>query len=68
MRKILCALGSALMLTVLVAPASSATTRAATNPDSPDQRGCCSHHQGVCGCSAGRTQCCDGTQSPSCTC
>lgn len=32
------------------------------------QRGCCSHHQGVCGCSSGRTTCCDGTTSPSCTC
>ena len=31
-------------------------------------RGCCSHHQGVCGCRNGRTQCCDGTQSPSCRC
>ena len=32
------------------------------------QRGCCSWHQGVCGCSGGRTVCCDGTYSPSCTC
>lgn len=32
------------------------------------RRGCCSWHDGVCGCSGGRTQCCDGTQSPSCTC
>lgn len=32
------------------------------------QRGCCSHHQGVCGCSSGRAQCCDGALSPSCTC
>lgn len=32
------------------------------------QRGCCSHHQGVCGCSGGHTQCCDGSQSPTCTC
>lgn len=30
--------------------------------------GCCSHHDGVCGCANGKTQCCDGTQSPSCTC
>lgn len=30
--------------------------------------GCCSHHQGVCGCSGGRNVCCDGTFSPSCTC
>ncbi len=32
------------------------------------KRGCCSHHQGVCGCSNGRNECCDGTLSPSCTC
>lgn len=30
--------------------------------------GCCSHHQGVCGCSGGRNVCCDGSYSPSCTC
>lgn len=33
------------------------------------QRGCCSHHGGVSGCtSSGRTICSDGTLSPSCTC
>lgn len=32
------------------------------------QQGCCSSHGGVCGCSGGRTQCCDGKPSPSCTC
>lgn len=33
------------------------------------KRGCCSRHKGVCGCTAGgRTTCCDGTVSPSCTC
>ena len=32
-------------------------------------RGCCSHHGGECGCSAyGRSICCDGTTSPTCTC
>lgn len=30
--------------------------------------GCCSHHSGVCGCSSGSVQCCDGTASPSCGC
>lgn len=30
--------------------------------------GCCSWHQGVCGCSGGRQVCCDGSLSPSCTC
>ncbi|MBK6461915.1 MAG: hypothetical protein IPF92_13000 [Myxococcales bacterium] len=33
-----------------------------------EKRGCCSRHQGVCGCSSGRTQCCDGTTSPTCQC
>lgn len=33
------------------------------------QRGCCSHHGGVAGCSSGgRTICRDGSYSPSCTC
>lgn len=33
------------------------------------QRGCCSHHGGVAGCSSsGRQICRDGTLSPSCTC
>lgn len=32
------------------------------------QRGCCSWHQGVCGCNSGRVVCCDRTYSPSCTC
>lgn len=33
------------------------------------QRGCCSHHGGVAGCSSsGRPICNDGTLSPSCTC
>lgn len=32
------------------------------------QQGCCSWHDGVCGCSNGRVKCCDGTLSPSCTC
>lgn len=32
------------------------------------KQGCCSWHGGVCGCFAGRVQCCDGTLSPSCRC
>ena len=33
------------------------------------QRGCCSHHGGVVGCSSsGKQICADGTLSPSCTC
>ena len=32
------------------------------------RQGCCSWHDGVCGCSYGRVVCCDGSYSPSCTC
>lgn len=32
------------------------------------QSGCCSHHNGVCGCRNGRKVCCDRTLSPSCRC
>lgn len=38
------------------------------SPEELAQRGCCSWHKGVCGCSNGRVRCCDGTLSPSCTC
>ena len=33
-----------------------------------EKRGCCSHHQGVCGCDGGRAKCCDGQLSPTCGC
>lgn len=34
-----------------------------------ERRGCCSHHNGVCGCSTnGKAMCCDGAESPSCGC
>ena len=33
-----------------------------------EKRGCCSHHQGVCGCDGGRARCCDGQLSPTCGC
>lgn len=36
--------------------------------DELDQRGCCSHHGGVCGCKDNRALCCDGKLSPSCGC
>lgn len=36
--------------------------------DQLTKRGCCSWHDGVCGCSNGRQRCCDGSLSPSCTC
>ena len=32
------------------------------------QSGCCSHHNGVCGCTRGRAICCDGNTSPTCGC
>lgn len=37
-------------------------------PEVLAQRGCCSWHQGVCGCQGGRVVCCDNTYSPSCRC
>lgn len=41
----------------------------AAGENNPAQQGCCSWHDGVCGCSSsGRTECCDGTLSPSCNC
>ena len=33
-----------------------------------NRRGCCSYHNGVCGCQNGRAKCCDGSLSPSCGC
>ena len=39
-----------------------------TAPQQISQRGCCSHHGGVCGCSGGGIRCCDGSMSPSCGC
>ncbi len=33
-----------------------------------NRSGCCSWHEGVCGCSSGRTVCCDGSYSPTCGC
>lgn len=33
-----------------------------------NRSGCCSRYGGVCGCSGGRTKCCDGTLSPTCQC
>ena len=32
------------------------------------QSGCCSHHDGVCGCSGTMVLCCDNSFSPSCRC
>lgn len=37
-------------------------------PEMLVKRGCCSWHNGVCGCQNGRLVCCDGTYSPTCRC
>ena len=42
--------------------------RAGVPADQLVGRGCCSWHNGQCGCSFGRVVCCDGSYSPSCTC
>ena len=59
-----------LILSVLVAPAPEQNGGAADQwtPAGDSHRGCCSHHQGVCGCQGGRALCCDGQLSPSCGC
>lgn len=42
--------------------------QAGRDMQSSSKSGCCSWHGGVCGCRAGRVICCDGEESPSCTC
>lgn len=48
----------------------SGASFAPCGPNDLNRRGCCSHHNGVCGCnqSTGMQSCCDGTDSPSCRC
>ena len=53
---------------VVVTFASAGALRAAPEQAPPKKSGCCSHHKGVCGCQSGRTVCCDGGLSPTCTC
>lgn len=48
--------------------ASAAEIKDFNSKDILAQRGCCSHHGGVCGCGGYKLQCCDGTLSPSCKC
>lgn len=36
--------------------------------DQVAQRGCCSHHGGVCGCDNHSVVCCDNSHSPTCGC
>jgi hypothetical protein len=61
MRKIVIVMLTAVLGTVLWAPTPA-------QADAPEGQGCCSHHKGVCGCSGGRSLCCDNTLSPSCGC
>lgn len=61
MRKVIAGLGFAL-LGCLFFP-TSATARPLE--DVPEQRGCCSWHQGVCGCLGNTVKCCDGSLSDS---
>lgn len=60
------------MVTSLVSIAGQTVCEQAKTNDLTEeqvaQRGCCSHHGGVCGCSGGNDICCDGAASPSCGC
>ena len=47
---------------------SNSVNISAFSYDEVNRRGCCSHHNGACGCQNGRAKCCDGTLSPSCGC
>jgi hypothetical protein len=59
----------ALLATPLALEICPEPATASTIPLLIAQSGCCSFHDGVCGCSStGRTLCCDGTLSPTCTC
>jgi len=49
-------------------PASNCEGKTFATLAEAKQSGCCSWHGGVCGCSNGRTKCCDGELSPSCKC
>src|SRR5262245_55420983 len=43
---------------VFVAAGTLGAASASTDDDFVERRGCCSHHQGVCGCENGRAKCC----------
>jgi len=57
-----------LMLVVTAVVAVGADGRAVSRVGAEEKRGCCSHHQGVCGCEGQNVKCCDGTLSPTCMC
>jgi hypothetical protein len=56
------------LLAATVGFGAAAFARPAAHP--VEHSGCCSHHGGVCGCTADRmhARCCDGAISPSCDC
>jgi len=71
MKKLLTAIFLFSTLTACATTSQQTATTPCPQPaatDSIAQRGCCSHHSGVCGCEHGRVACCDGTLSPSCGC
>lgn len=57
-------------LLFITATATPLAMASLCDPLSADKRGCCSHHNGVCGCNqvTGMQRCCDGTDSPSYRC
>ncbi len=59
---------NALIVMLLLIICAGASRAFMTNFDLLNKRGCCSSHGGVCGCSGGSAQCCDGTLSPTCGC
>lgn len=68
--------GTMVAIALLLAPcglqSSQVATRSVDFMAAPalevGKRGCCSWHGGVCGCDGNRIVCCDGVQSPTCTC
>lgn len=54
--------------TAVSQPSCEQLRKTGATADQLVQRGCCSHHSGVCGCSRRRVVCCDNSYSPSCLC
>lgn len=57
-----------ILLSLIIFSVNISLAKDVNSTDKIVQRGCCSHHGGVCGCSYGRSRCCDGQLSPSCNC
>ena len=66
MKKILVVVG--FLATLLILGYCTLDVIASPNCNLLNKSGCCSHHHGVCGCSNGKSLCCDGTISKICTC